>query len=160
MLHGAILKAVQSLISNRWEEISSVLQDSLIACSGSENDPENPIFLQNRLDALVKEIDNLLLMATDENEIIDYKLQQISGEIQKIKQKKKELEKSEKHSRAMQDKAKEVSELLSDKNFSLIEYSDTLVYRIVERITVLSKKTNQDTLQGWPGDYTSVRITQ
>ena len=83
---------------------------------------------------------NLLLMATDENEIIDYKLQQISGEIQKIKQKKKELEKSEKHSRAMQDKAKEVSELLSDENFSLTEYSDTLIYRIVERVTVLSKK--------------------
>ena len=140
MLHGAILKAVQSLISNRWEEISSVLQDSLIACSGSEYDPENPIFLQNRLDALEKEFDNLLLMATDENEIIDYKLQQISGEIQKIKQKKKEPEKSEKHSRAMQDKAKEVSELLSDENFSLTEYSDTLIYRIVERVTVLSKK--------------------
>ena len=79
-------------------------------------------------------------MATDENEIIDYKLQQISGEIQKIKQKKKELEKSEKHSRAMQDKAKEVSKLLSDKDLSLTEYSDTLVYRIVERITVFSKK--------------------
>ena len=140
VLHGAILKAVQSLISNRREEISSVLQDSLIACSGSENDPENPIFLQNRLDALEKEFDNLLLMATDENEIIDYKLQQISEEIQKIKQKKKELEKSEKHSRAMQDKAKEVSELLSDENFSLTEYSDTLIYRIVERVTVLSKK--------------------
>ncbi len=138
VLHSAILKAVQSLISNRQEEISSVLQDSLIACS--ENNPENPIFLQNRLNALEKEFDNLLLMATDENEIIDYKLQQISGEIQKIKQKKKELEKSEKHSKAMQDKAKEVSKLLSGEALSLKEYSDTLVYRIVERVTVLSKK--------------------
>ena len=79
-------------------------------------------------------------MASDENEIIDYKLQQLSGEIQKIKQKKKELEKSEKHSRAMQDKAKEVSKLLSSENLSLTEYSDTLVYRVVERVTVLSKK--------------------
>ena len=31
-------------------------------------------------------------------------------------------------------------ELLSDENFSLTEYSDTLIYRIVERVTVLSKK--------------------
>ena len=131
---------MQSLVADRQGEISSTLCNSLIACSGSENDPENPIFLQNRLDALEKEFDNLLLMATDENEIIDYKLQQISGEIQKIKQKKKELEKSEKHSRAMQDKAKEVSKLLSDKDLSLTEYSDTLVYRIVEQVTVLSKK--------------------
>lgn len=138
VLHSAILKAVQSFISDRQEEISSALYNSLIACS--ENDPENPIFLQNRLDALEKEFDNLLLMASDENEIIDYKLQQLSGEIQKIKQKKKELEKSEKHSRAMQDKAKEVSKLLSSENLSLTEYSDTLVYRVVERVTVLSKK--------------------
>ena len=138
VLHRTILKAVQSLISDRQEKISSVLQDSLIACS--ENNPENPIFLQNRLNALEKEFDNLLLMATDENEIIDYKLQQISGEIQKIKKKKKELEKSEKQSKAMQDKAKEVSKLLSGEDLSLTEYSDTLIYRIVERVTVLSKK--------------------
>ena len=140
VLHSAILKAVQPLISDRQEEISSTLCNSLITCSESENDPENPIFLQNRLDALEREFDNLLLMATDENEIIDYKLQQISGEIQKIKPKKKELEKSEKHSRVMQDKAKEVSKLLSGEDLSLMEYSDTLVYRIVERVTVLSKK--------------------
>ena len=140
VLHSAILKAVQSLISDRQEEISSALCHSLIACSGSESDPENPIFLQNRLDALEKEFDNLLLMATDENEIIDYKLQQISGEIQKIKKKKKELEKSEKQSKAMQDKAKEVSKLLSGEDLSLTKYSDTLVYRIVERVTVFSQR--------------------
>ena len=64
----------------------------------------------------------------------------ITNYLWKGKQKKKETEKSEKHSRAMQDKAKEVSELLSDENFSLTEYSDTLIYRIVERVTVLSKK--------------------
>ena len=40
----------------------------------------------------------------------------------------------------MQDKAKEVSKLLSSENLSLTEYSDTLVYRVVERVTVLSKK--------------------
>ena len=131
---------MQSLISDRQEEISSTLCNSLIACSGSESDPENPIFLQNRLDALEKKFDNLLLMATDENEIIDYKLQQISGEIQKIKRKKKELEKSEKQSKAMQDKAKEVSKLLSGEDLSLTKYSDTLVYRIVERVTVFSQR--------------------
>ena len=131
---------MQSLISDKQEEISSTLCNSLITCSGSENDPENPIFLQNRLDALEKEFDNLLLMATDENELIDYKLQQISGEIQKIKQKKKELEKSEKHSQAMRDKSREVSKLLSGEDLSRTEYSDTLIYRIVERITVLSKR--------------------
>ena len=54
--------------------------------------------------------------------------------------KKKELEKSEKHSRAMQDRAREVSKLLSSEDLSLTEYSDTLVYRIVERITFFSKK--------------------
>ena len=40
----------------------------------------------------------------------------------------------------MQDKAKEVSKLLSGEDLSPTEYSDTLIYRIVEQVTVLSKK--------------------
>ena len=56
------------------------------------------------------------------------------------KEKQKELACSEQHARAAQDRAKEVSELLAGENPGLTEYSDTLVYRIVEQITVLSKE--------------------
>ena len=40
----------------------------------------------------------------------------------------------------MKIKAKEVMKLISSKDLDLTEYSDTLVYHIIERITVLSKK--------------------
>ena len=104
-----------------------------------ENDPENPIFLQNRLDVLEKEFDRLLRMAADEDDSIDEKIRQVSEKIRTIKEKQKELACSEQHARMVQDRAKEVSELLANED-SLTEYSDTLVYRIVEQITVLSKE--------------------
>lgn len=47
---------------------------------------------------------------------------------------------SEKHARVMQDWARGVSELLASEDLSLTGYSDTLVYRIMEQITVLSKR--------------------
>ena len=40
----------------------------------------------------------------------------------------------------MESKAKEVMGLISAEDLDLTEYSDTLVYRIIERITVLSKE--------------------
>ena len=40
----------------------------------------------------------------------------------------------------MESKVKEVMGLISAENLDLTEYSDTLVYRIIERITVFSKE--------------------
>ena len=40
----------------------------------------------------------------------------------------------------MESKAKDVMGLISAEDLDLTEYSDALVYRIIERITVLSKE--------------------
>ena len=112
----------------------------MIACAGSNNDTDSPIYLQNRLTDLEKEFDRLLQIAEEEDDGIDEKIRQVSEEIRTIKEKQKELACSEQHARAAQDRAKEVSELLAGENPGLTEYSDTLVYRIVEQITVLSKE--------------------
>ena len=40
----------------------------------------------------------------------------------------------------MESKAQEVMGLISAEDLDLTEYSDALVYRIIERITVLSKE--------------------
>ena len=139
-LHSTILKAIQSLIQEKQEEISAALSHSLIACAGSNNDTDSPIYLQNRLTDLEKEFDHLLLRVADEDDSIDEKIRQVSEEIRTIKEKQKERACSEQHARAAQDRAKEVSELLAGENPGLTEYSDTLVYRIVEQITVPSKE--------------------
>lgn len=72
--------------------------------------------------------------------IIDHKLKQISETILKLKQQKKRLEYTAERSEVMESKAQEVMGLISAEDLDLTEYSDALVYRIIERITVLSKE--------------------
>lgn len=145
VLHRAIHNAIQSLIQEKQEEISAALSHSLISCIGigPRENSNSPINLQNRLTDLEKEFDRLLRMAADEDDSIDEKIRQVSEEIRAVKEKQKELSLSEKHARAVQDRVKEVSELLANEDMGLTEYSDTLVYRIVEQITVLSKEEIQ-----------------
>ena len=56
------------------------------------------------------------------------------------KQKKKRIEYSMEHSKVMEAKTKEVMALISAEGLNLTEYSDTLVFRIVETVTVLSSE--------------------
>lgn len=86
------------------------------------------------------EFDRLLILAVDENDIIDHKLKQISESILKLKQQKKRIEFSAEHSKAVESKTEEIMNLISAEDLDLTEYSDALVYRIIERITVLSKE--------------------
>ena len=86
------------------------------------------------------EFDRLLILAVDENDILDYKLKQLSETIRKLNQQKKQLEQTAEHSKAMKSKVNKIMELISSEELDLTEYSDTLVYRIIERITVLSKE--------------------
>lgn len=106
---------------------------------GRKNDI-SPIVIENEINELEKEFDRLLVLAMDENDIVDRKLKQISEAILKLKQKKKWIEYTAEQSKVMESKAKEVMKLISAENLDLTEYSDTLVYRIVEKVTVLSKE--------------------
>ena len=57
-----------------------------------------------------------------------------------FKAKEKQIEYSTEHSKVMEAKSKEVMALISAEDLNLTEYSDTLVYRIVEKVTVLSSE--------------------
>ena len=82
-------------------------------------------------------------MAGEGNEIADRKLEQIGKEMRKLKEKSKKLEDSEERRNAVEEKHRKIRELISSENLSLEEYSEALVYRIIERITVLSKEQIQ-----------------
>ena len=86
------------------------------------------------------EFDRRRILAVDENDILDYKLKQLSETIRKLKQQKKQLEQTAERSKAMKSKVNEIMELISSEELDLTEYSDTLVYRIIEKVTVLSKE--------------------
>lgn len=139
-LHTAILEAIRSLVHGQQEEMAAALQDTLIHCIAGEKEEASPIVIANKIKELETEFDRLLVLAVDENDIIDHKLKQISEAILKLKQQKKRLEYTAERSKVMESKAKEVMGLISAEDLDLTEYSDALVYRIIERITVLSKE--------------------
>lgn len=139
-LYNAIMEAIRSLIHGQHEEMVSALQDTLIHCIAGEKEEASPIVIENKIKELEVEFDRLLVLAVDENDIIDHKLKQISESILKLKQQKKRIEASAEHSKAVESKTEEIMNLISAEDLDLTEYSDTLVYRIIERITVLSKE--------------------
>ena len=139
-LHTAILEAIRSLVHGQQEEMAAALQDILIHCIAGEKEEVSPIVIENKIKELEIEFDRLLVLAVDENDIIDHKLKQISETILKLKQQKKRLEYTAERSEVMESKAQEVMGLISAEDLDLTEYSDALVYRIIERITVLSKE--------------------
>lgn len=139
-LHTAILEAIRSLIHGQQKEMAAALQDTLIHCIAREKEEASPIVIENKIKELETEFDRLPVLAVDENDIIDHKLKQISETILKLKQQKKRIEYTAERSEAMESKAKEVMGLISAEHLDLTEYSDALVYRIIERITVLSKE--------------------
>lgn len=57
-----------------------------------------------------------------------------------LKQQKKRIEASAEHSKAVESQTEEIMNLISAEDLDLTEYSDALVYRVIERITVLSKE--------------------
>lgn len=118
--------------------MAEALQDTLIHCIAGEKEEASPIVIASKIKELETEFDRLLVLAVDENDIIDYKLKQISETILKLKQQKKRLEYTAERSEVME--SKEIMGLISAEDLDLTEYSDALVYRIIERITVLSKE--------------------
>ena len=139
-LHTAILEAIRSLVQGQQEEMAATLQDALIHCIAGEKEEASPIVIENKIKELEIEFDRLLVLAVGENDIIDHKLKKISETILELKQQKKRIECAAERSEVMESKAKEVMGLISAEDLDLTEYSDTLVYRIIERITVFSVK--------------------
>ena len=120
--------------------MAAALQDTLIYCIAGEKEEASPIVIENKIKELKTEFDRLLVLAVDKNDIIDYKLKQINETTFKLKQQKTWIEYTAERSEVMEFKAKEVMGLISAEDLGPTEYSDTLVYRIIERITVLSKE--------------------
>ena len=138
-LHAAIVKSIQSLLDGRQEELASCLQET-IENYWCDDAATSPLAVQNKLDRLNREFDRLLLLNGDEeNVFLEKKLQKINNEILSLKQEVKYTERQNVQNRDKMDKLREVMELLSAENMEITEYSDVLVCRLIEQITVLSK---------------------
>ena len=139
-LHAAILAAIRSLVQGRQTEMTATLHDTLSGCATGGEEDTSPMLMENKLKALEQEFDQLLILAADGDELMERRLQKVSESILKLKQQKKQMEQMAEHSKVKEHRTKEIMELISDEDLDLTEYSDTLVYRIVEKVTVLSKE--------------------
>ena len=142
-LHHAILEAIRSLVQNRQKDMKANLENALLDSFSDNLDELSPEAIKNKLKKLEQEFDRLLIMAGEGNEIADRKLEQIGKEMRKLKEKNQELEHSEERRNAVEEKHRRIRKLISSENLSLEEYSEALIYRIIERITVLSKEQIQ-----------------
>ena len=142
-LHHAILEAIRSLIQNRQKDMAANLENALLDSLSDNLDELSPEAVKNKLKKLKQEFDQLLIMAGEGNEIADRTLEQIGKEMRKLKENSKELEPSEERRNAAEEKHRKIRELISSENLSLKEYFEALVYRMIERIMVLSKEQIQ-----------------
>lgn len=85
-------------------------------------------------------MDRLLLI--EENEVVDLRIKQISEKILQLKQMKKRAAFFTEQNRTMAKESQwnEIQKFLTSNELNLTEYSDALVYRIIERIVVVSKE--------------------
>src|SRR5699024_6237589 len=137
-LYSAILKAIRSLVQGHQEEMASTLQEALIHCIGGENAAINTLVIENRLHELDKDLDRLLTM--DGSEIVDLRIKRISDVTLQIKHMKIRAELHAPQNMGRESEAKEIIALITAEDLGLTEHSDTLVYRVIERVSVLSKE--------------------
>ena len=135
-LHQAILEAVRSLAEGHQEEMARTLENSLVRPASPEEDTDS------KLAQLEGEFDRLLAQA-GEDDTLDIQLQQVSTEILFLKKRREQAEKAAQRSQAQQSKREELRRLLEEEELNLTQYEDTLTFRIVERVTVVSRDEMQ-----------------
>lgn len=128
-LHQTLLRAIQNLTDNYTEEVAMQINGILHDLQGGTTELEK---LQQKLADSQQEFDRLLDMSLEcDASFLDEKLKHASEEIDNLQKQVDQLT-------ASQQKAANPNLQLTDSDFRITEYSDTLVARIIERIEVIS----------------------
>ena len=140
VLHNAILRAIRELAQQQREQTQKCLHDTILQCATGGLDT-SLITLKNQLEQKNRDFDRILEMVlTDgvESEFMEAKMSRLNDEILQIKQMIKRQEHETKMQKAKGDKTRDLLAIITDRDFQIAEYSDMLVARIIEQITVLS----------------------
>ena len=132
-LHRAILKAVQDLAANFTDEVAAQINGILHSIQTGESIKPN---LQEQLEQTQQEFDRLLEMSLDFDEDTPF----LDDRLKKLNNKIKSLKKAIEDSAARQEKLSQPEMLLSAKDLQIQEYDDALTSRLIEKITVRSRK--------------------
>ena len=140
VLHNAILRAIRELAQQQKEQTQKCLHDTILQCAAGGLDTSLTT-LKNQLEQKNRDFDRILEMTlTDgmESEFMEAKMSRLNDEILQIKQMIKRQEHETKMQQAKGDKTRDLLAIITDRDFQIAEYSDMLVTRIIEQITVLS----------------------
>ena len=137
-LHQAILEAINSLAQGKGEEMVSCLQDTLVSSTAGQFDVHA---IERQLDEKGREFDRLLcLTGEEESEFLDRKIKKVSDEMAQLREQKEEAEKWIEQNKIKALEIESIMKRISQEPLDLTEYSDSLTYRIIERIAVISKE--------------------
>lgn len=129
VLHNTLLKAIQNLADNYTEKTAMQINGILHDLQDGTTELEE---LQQKVADAQQEFDHLLDLSLEcDASFLDDKVKRVSKEIDGLKRKIEVLT-------ANQHKTAKHQYQLSAEDFRIKEYSDALVARIVERVTVLS----------------------
>lgn len=136
-LHEAILSAMRTMVKSHRTEMIETMKEALGRSSDKTGEGNRPIDIEIQLEKLDEELDQLLLRSG--NEVIDLRIKQISDQMVWLKYLKKQAEMQKAQHDVQEDRINDLIGLIEAESMDLTEYSDALVYRIVERVTVLEK---------------------
>lgn len=140
VLHNAILRAIRELAQQQKAQTQKCLHDTILQCAAGGLDTSLTA-LKNQLKQKNRDFDRILEMALAdgvESEFMEAKMSRLNDEILQIKQMIKRQEHETKMQQAKGDKTRDLLAIITDRDFQIAEYSDMLVARIIEQITVLS----------------------
>ena len=126
VLHRAILSAMRSLTEGYTDHIAGTLKEEVI----SENQ-EIQEDISARLQTLNRELDRLLSIAGD-SEVVYIRIKEISDEIMRLR-------KQAAIGNIPDTQTQDILGFIRSEQLNLTEYSDSLTFRTIEQITVLSK---------------------
>ena len=128
VLHRAILSAMRSLTEGHTDDIAGTLKEA-VAISENQELQED---ISAQLQTLNLELDRLLSIAGD-SEVVYIRIKEISDEIMQLKREQSAT------GNTTDTQTQDILGLIRSEQLNLTEYSDSLTFRTIEQITVLSK---------------------
>lgn len=140
-LHAAIVAAMQQAAAMPQHELENALQSALGRGSAAlQTATVDPLLLQNKIAEKNTEFDRLLSMSAqsdDESEFLDRRIKQVNDEILQLRQMKTQAEAAlAVQHRADTQQGEKPASIFENLGCDLTEYSDTLVARTIERVSV------------------------
>lgn len=128
---------MRTMVKSYRAEMIETMKEALERSSDKTGEENRPVDIEMQLEKLDQELDQLLLRSG--NEVIDLRIKQISDQMVRLKYLKKQAEMQKTQHDVQEDRINDLIGLIESESMDLTEYSDALVYRIVERVTVLEK---------------------